>query len=319
MRHLTLALTLLAFQIGASAQQKDFEGIIYYSLTPKPMLKGLTATGLMNRLIQDESSTCYVRNGDYKWETAKVQSWIMHKDKKQYLKFPGIDTLYYIDCTIDTSRYEIRRLSDKQTIAGLECNTVELKSGAITKTYYYSPALYINPDYSKGMKIDGIELVARETASACLKMEFEHPLFSYVQEARRYEPVAVPADVFKIPDLPATAFRSENFEESPSFGTSADAWERYIRNNINADLALKHIKLRKGEDMAVKQVIVAFLIDDEGNVHNAAAENGSDVPAALAREAVRVVSQSPPWTPAKLLGRNVFKFMRLPVTFAVAR
>lgn len=63
-------------------------------------------------------------------------------------------------------------------------------------------------------------------------------------------------------------------------------------------------------------VYVAFIVDENGKVKNVRVVKG--VFASLDKEAVRVASQMPNWTPGKHNGKNVKVQFNLPVKFALA-
>ncbi len=63
-------------------------------------------------------------------------------------------------------------------------------------------------------------------------------------------------------------------------------------------------------------VYVAFIVDETGKVKNVRVIKG--VSPSLDKEAIRVASQMPNWTPGKHNGKNVKVQFNLPVKFALA-
>ena len=87
-----------------------------------------------------------------------------------------------------------------------------------------------------------------------------------------------------------------------------DGWMKYLGTNLNYPE-----KARKSGIEGV--VIVLFEIHEDGSVHNAEIIRG--VSEELDQEAIRVVSNSPNWEPAKQRDRIVKSRMRLPVRFSL--
>jgi hypothetical protein len=76
-------------------------------------------------------------------------------------------------------------------------------------------------------------------------------------------------------------------------------WAKYLQANLNADLGSKTIKVPKGQTSAKVSVLVSFIVDEEGNISDISVDNAKDVPAKLAKEAMRVIKEGPRWIPAK--------------------
>ena len=96
-------------------------------------------------------------------------------------------------------------------------------------------------------------------------------------------------------------------EIESQFPGGAAAWLRFLKKY-----------LRYPEDAINNQVggqvMVLFVVDEEGNVSNVQAVSGPEN-GGLREEAVRVIKRSGQWTPAIQNGRKVKSYKRQPITF----
>ena len=87
-----------------------------------------------------------------------------------------------------------------------------------------------------------------------------------------------------------------------------EGWMKYLETNLNYP--------EKARKLGVEGVvIVLFEIHEDGAIHHAEVLRG--VSEELDLEAIRVVSNSPKWAPAKQRDRVVKSRMRLPVRFSL--
>lgn len=100
-------------------------------------------------------------------------------------------------------------------------------------------------------------------------------------------------------------------EAKPTFeGGDANAFVKYVQAN------LKYPENALENDIEGK-VTVNFVVDANGKVRNARVVKGVDEE--LDAEALRVVSSSPAWAPAKQNGKNVPVTCSIPVTFKIVK
>ncbi|MDF1671913.1 MAG: M56 family metallopeptidase [Vicingaceae bacterium] len=95
----------------------------------------------------------------------------------------------------------------------------------------------------------------------------------------------------------------DNVEVMPEFKGGMDAMIKYMSENINypKETGLSGV------------AYIAFIVDEKGNVTDAAVAKSAAEP--LDKEALRVVKAMPKWTPGKDKGKNVKVKMTLPVSF----
>ena len=95
-------------------------------------------------------------------------------------------------------------------------------------------------------------------------------------------------------------------EEMPIPPGGMEGWARYVSENLIYPAEAKRMGIEG-------TVIVVFLINSDGSISNAEVLRG--IGAGADEEALRVVQNSPNWTPAKQRGRVVNSRLRFPVKF----
>jgi len=309
-------LTNISFVI-AHAQQKDFEGIISYKTDLRSKSDIISERALKNVIGLGNDVTVFIKRGNYKQITGRSVSYYLTKDQRAYLKYNGIDTLYYIDYSSDTTAVtNVSRSNEKRNIAGFECSLLTIQLGDATKRYYYAPALHMSADYDKNNKIDRYDVFAKETSSLYLALYEETKTFSLAQTCTKLQQAPVDDSVFVLPKLPQKKFSYDEMVVPPEFNR-AGGWTKYLQANLNSQVASKYLKIPKGEQSASQQVLVMFLINEYGKVSNAEVLNKKEVHPKLAEEALRVLNESPLWKPATFLGEKTIFWLKMPITFEV--
>lgn len=96
-------------------------------------------------------------------------------------------------------------------------------------------------------------------------------------------------------------------EERPEFPGGMNAVKKYLQENIN------YPKISR-DNNSQGCVFVRFIVNTDGAIENAKVLISSD-DIHLDKEAVRVVSNMPQWSPGKEKGKNVRVYITLPVVF----
>ncbi len=102
---------------------------------------------------------------------------------------------------------------------------------------------------------------------------------------------------------------NRTFKEAGFPGGDA-AWRVFMQQNLNSLVAVNN-----GAHEGTYTVIVRFIINTDGTLSNIEAE--SDPGYGMGKEAIRVISQSPKWTPAIQYGKYVKSYRRQPITFSL--
>ncbi|HEV8284840.1 MAG TPA: energy transducer TonB [Chitinophagaceae bacterium] len=310
----------IIFSASIHAQQKDFEGILFYRAELRSKSPMISSRALQNIIGIGNEETIFIKHGNYKRVSENTVSYYLTKDQRGYLKFKGADTLYYIDYVSDTTAVtNISKSDEKRNIAGFECKllTVQL-SGDATKRYYYAPALYMNPEYDKNNKIDRYDVFAKETSSLYLGLYQESKTFSLSETCTKVQQATISDTVFELPKLPQKKFSYDDMVVAPEFNRPG-GWTKYLQTNLNSQVAAKYLNIPKGEQMASQQVMVVFLVNEYGRISNAEVINKKEVHRKLAEEALRVINESPPWKPATFLGEKTIFWLKMPITFEVTK
>lgn len=98
----------------------------------------------------------------------------------------------------------------------------------------------------------------------------------------------------------------DTVEEQPSFPGGYGALNKWLRDNMKYPVVA-------AENGIEGKVIVRFIVGKDGSISNVEVARGVDP--SLDKEAVRVVSNMPRWTPGKQNGSSVNVRFTLPVTF----
>lgn len=310
---------LLILSIAATAQIKDFEGMLEYTSVVKSKQDGISDKLMQKILGTKEKSEIYVKGGNYKLASDLSETWYVFLDKKTYTKFNGIDTLFYQDYSADTTaNFKLSKPAEQKNIAGYTCNTLILETAESKKQYFYATELYKDPAFDLDNKIERYDVYARETSSIWLSQNVESKNFSLFSECIKINPDPISDSVFVLPNLPIKSLSAFSLMKEPEF-IRTGGWGKYISTNINIELASKYIKLSKNQQQAIKTVIVTFIISENGTVSDVAIENKGEAHKKLEEEAIRIVSESPRWKPASILDEKISFWMRQPITFAISR
>ncbi len=97
-------------------------------------------------------------------------------------------------------------------------------------------------------------------------------------------------------------------EIEAEFPGGANAWEKYLQSNLNANLNSEN-KIPNGTYV----VFIRFIVAKDGTISNLAAETRHGY--GMEEEAMRVIKIGPKWIPAMQNGNIVKAFRRQPFTF----
>lgn len=99
-------------------------------------------------------------------------------------------------------------------------------------------------------------------------------------------------------------------EEFPEFPGGNIAWVKFLEKSLGGFNPEEY-----GAGKGKYQVIVRFIVDEQGNVSNIAAETSWGF--GMEEMVESLMRKSPRWIPAKRAGKNIKTFRRQPVTFIV--
>jgi hypothetical protein len=124
--------------------------------------------------------------------------------------------------------------------------------------------------------------------------------------------------MFELPKLPQKLFTMAAISTQARF-RGAGGFIKYLSLNLDPNVGTKYLKRGKGEETVSQTVMVLFMINEKGYVSKVQVVNKDEVHPRLADEAVRVVSASPTWIPASVLGENTISWFKVPITFEVSK
>jgi hypothetical protein len=302
-------------------QQPYFEGTLTYHVSVQSKFDNLSERDAEKVLASGGTLTVDCKNGNYRQEGPYVEEITIVKDKKAYVKFPKLDTLYYIDFPTDTSGLQgVQKTDSIFRVAGYACKAITLRTINYTNRYYYTETLRNNPAWEMENTIGYNHVRARETGAAVNLWErSENAVGIITDSCIRVEQKSIDDHVFDLPALPMKKFDPATLESIPRFPGKDGAWLKYLQSNLDPNIAAKYVKLPKDQQQAQVTVQVEFVVSEDGSISDIQVVNKKDVHPKLAAEAVRVIAESPRWVPAQFYGQKITRSVRQPVVFAVTR
>jgi len=313
------ALLVALFPFALYAQQNYFEGELTYKVSLRSKITGLSDNDVRKIFVTGETKTIVCKNGSYKEHNVYVDYYTISKEKKQYIKFRNLDTLYFVGFDSDTGRVQsITKDPGSFKVNGYDCKALTIKTNDVTKQYYYSPSLLLNPEFDKDNSIGNYNVYSRESGGAVyLLIRAETPYASETDSCTKVAPAKVDEQAFDLPHLPIKKLDVPSLVHMPRFRGGDKGWLTYLQANLDPKLAIKYVKLPKGQKEASVEVMVEFVVTEDGTIANAHVVNEKDVHPKLAKEALRVIMESPKWEPASFFGERLANFSKQPIIFKV--
>jgi TonB family protein len=309
----SLVLPILLF-VSIAANSQEFEGIIVYRSDIKSKVEGVSDKTWNTILALGDVKTVYVKKDKIKTSSSRHEEYYVPSEQRVYLKFRQLDTLFYIDYADDTSKPKsVSKIAEQKKIAGFDTKGIIIEASNISRKYFYAPDLYCNPAHWANMTLSNYNILTKETSSIWLEVYSESREYSYTQTCTRLTAQQLDDNLFNLPDLPRKKYILEELRETAEIPDNG--FHKYLQKNLNAALGAKYVRFKKGEKQASEQVMVTFLVSETGRVTNVAIANPKEVHSKLAEEAMRVVTASPVWRPARIYGEKIPQFYKVPITF----
>jgi hypothetical protein len=322
MKTISLILLHLAAFFHLTAQQKDFEGTISYKIRLESKKAGFDEN-LYKLLLagNGDKLTVQIKDGNYRQSVGVVETYFIQKAKRVYFRFKNIDTLYFRDYGSDTNRVTGIIKSDSLIrINKYSCKSIKLQRKNSSSLFYYTNEFHLDPKYDEDNTIDNLNVFAKESnGGVWLYSQTEIMGVKLIDSCIKIEQRPIDMHVFDLPALPQRDILTTSLVVPPRFPGKENAWGNYLKNNLNTSLAIKYVKLAKGQDTASEKVLVSFDVLEDGSLSNIQAINKKEVHPKLAEEAVRVVKESLRWLPATIYGVKTKFTVNQPVVFAVSR
>jgi periplasmic protein TonB len=303
------------------AQNPYFEGNLYYSVTVKSKLPSRSDEEMASLLATSNHLTVLVKNGNYKQSFGNADIYYILKDKRIYLKFRKLDTLYYRDYSDDNSVLTSVVKSDSIfDVYRYRCKEITIITNLYTSRYYYSDSLRVNPDFDRDDAIGGYNRFSKETNGALyLWAKFEYPEAVITDSCSLVERKPISDQAFDLPLLPQKRFTPSSMFSSAKYPGGGTAWTKYLQRSLDGSLAIKYLKIGKNESGATQTVKVAYVVTETGMINDVRVLNASEVNPHLAEEAMRVIRESPRWIPGSVYGDKIASICTQPVVFQVQK
>ena len=202
MKFFKITLFLLVFPLVAIAQ--NFEGMITYEIEAKnPMPDQMTDKEFSEAM---NGNLKYVQHYYYKDDKYKST---LEESNLIFLYEPTKLRLYsyltdnaegtWIDVTKDIEILEIIKLEEPDTILGIPCQGIQIKSELMTATYYYSSIYKVEYEKFKGHKFGFWEAYLKETCGLPLKSVTRTPFVYMVSTATEINVMELKDDFFEVP------------------------------------------------------------------------------------------------------------------------
>jgi hypothetical protein len=295
-------------QGGASTVgQGFFEGSCVYWVSVQSKVADLSEPDIHKVLTVGNEMTVMIKDGNYKLSTAYADTYIIKADRKEYIKFRKIDTVFFLNFDADTDRVTgIVRSNAIVPVGGYPCKGITIETSKVSRQYYYSTTLRTNPDDDQYDMLAQAELYATETGGGLkIWMRTDYPFAIEVDSCIRVERRRVPDTVFRLPDLPISALFGAPRIRFPRFPGGDSAWKAWVGSVLDPRFARKYVVVPKGEKEAWETVILEFAVGEDGTVSDVRVTNLNEVNPRLAEEAMRVMRLSPKWVPASFYGETV--------------
>jgi hypothetical protein len=292
---------------GPAVEKEFFEGSCVYRVWVQSKLEDLSDRDIHKVLTVGDEMTVTMKGGNYKFSTAFADTYIIKADRKEYIKFRKIDTVFLLNFDADTDRVTgIVRSNTIVPVGGYPCKGVTIETSKVSRQYYYSTTLRTNPDDDQYDMLAQAELYATETGGGLkLWIRTDYPYATEIDSCIRVNRRRVPDSVFRLPDLPISALFGAPRIRFPRFPGGDSAWKVWVDSVVNPRLARRYVVVPPGEQEAWQTVMLEFAVSEDGTVSDVRVTNPDEVNPRLAAEAIRVMRLSPRWVPATFYGETV--------------
>ncbi|HCS21148.1 MAG TPA: hypothetical protein DIW47_11420 [Bacteroidetes bacterium] len=185
--------------------QSEFEGVIVYTVsTNSNNLEVFSNEELRNNF--GDTVTFYYKAGKYRmsFNGKDLSEAFYFSDKNiEYTLRRGIDTLFYGDCSVNNDELkEVEERENVDTLLGLPCDQVRVKGEKYSRTYVYSPTLYLDPVHFKNHVLGFANEYYSRAKAPFLAYTYEGRVFSTHYRAIRIQEKVLQDSLFELPGLP---------------------------------------------------------------------------------------------------------------------
>ncbi len=198
---LVLIIVLLNSFISVS---QNFEGKIIYQNTYESKTSGVSNEQL--NLLMGTLQEYVIKGGNYKSTfNGQFNQFQLYRsiENKLYNKFSNAEALFWSDGTIEGEKVvDLNIIKDKETILGINCNELTMKTTKGIYIYYYNAKYSINPELYKGHLFGNWYFYVKESKAVPLKIIMDTPEFKSISTAIKVDEYKVEDTYFELPKLP---------------------------------------------------------------------------------------------------------------------
>src|SRR5579863_2270362 len=147
LRGVGVAVLVVLGMAPPSVAQEYFEGSCVYRVAVQSKVEDLSEKDIHKVLTVGDVLTVTMKDGNYKLSTEYADTYILKGDRKEYIKFRKIDTIFYLDFDSDTERVTgIVRNNAVVVMGGYPCKRITIETSKVSREYYYSTTMHTNPE-----------------------------------------------------------------------------------------------------------------------------------------------------------------------------
>ena len=199
-----LKITLFLLLLPVYAICQNFEGMITYEIEAKnPMPDQMTDDEFSQAMNGNLKyiQKYYYKDNKYKSILEETQSVFLYEPTQMrlYSYIIGKEEGAWIDVTKDVEVLEIIKLEEPDTILGIPCQGIQIKSELMTATYYYNTDYKVDYEKFKGHKYGLWEAYLKETCGLPLKSITKAPFVYMVSTATDIKEMELKDELFEVP------------------------------------------------------------------------------------------------------------------------
>ncbi|MBD2721007.1 hypothetical protein [Hymenobacter armeniacus] len=203
MNKLLLGCGLLLCSFTVAPDGPWFSGKIVY----KNSFATLTGQDITDKIapVMGSQNLYYINGENYKSYTEKKQLLELYTAKTNEMQYFINGQKSVIDAAANAPAAVVKPLTEKATIAGYACQSLQIDADGNTTVYYYSPKLRVNPElYSKHLAGNWYAFLKASKGALPLKFTMTDRKQGFVMncEATSIEAMALPLSEFT-PEAPA--------------------------------------------------------------------------------------------------------------------
>jgi hypothetical protein len=195
---------LLILLVTSNIYSQSFEGKVIYQNTYESKTPNVSNEQL--NLLMGTLQEYVIKEGDYKsiFNGQFNQFQLYRSDKnKLYNKFSNAEALFWSDGAIDGEKVvDLNIIKNKETVLGISCDELTMKTTKGVYVYYYNAKYSINPGFYKGHLFGNWYFYVKESKAVPLKIIMDTPEFKSTSTAIKIEEYKVDSAYFELPKLP---------------------------------------------------------------------------------------------------------------------